>query len=87
MLQKNREALQKLKEQQYALREQLAEIWEEEEDHNTSRIRGHEYTRKMAEMATSEEGAMEHTSNLMDNVMDSIEDALAQINSGEYQES
>lgn len=85
MLQTNREKLIQLKQEQWVLREKLDEIWEDEETHNTSRIRGHEYIQKMAEMATSEEGAMEHASNLMDNVLDSIEDALAQIKSIEYQ--
>ena len=85
MLQTNREKLIQLKQEQWVLREKLDEIWEDEETHNTSRIRGHEYTQKMTEMATSEEGAMEHASNLMDNVLDSIEDALAQIKSIEYQ--
>jgi hypothetical protein len=87
MLQINRKALEELRQAQWVLREKLAEIWENEEDHNTSRIRGHEYTQKMTEQATSEEGAMEHASNLMDNVLDAIDDALAQEKAYEHMES
>jgi hypothetical protein len=63
---------------QRQMREQLESIWDEEETHNYQRINAHEYDQKETDMVISEEGAMEMAYNLMDNVMDSLYDALTQ---------
>jgi len=72
MLDVNRREIETLITLQRKLRERLEHTWEIEEEHNSTRTRGHEYTAEMVQQTVNEECDMEFANNLMDNVIDAL---------------